>query len=71
MNFGREAPVHAEKLLVHEGGEGEAVERLHTCVVHTLRVLDLALLLEREVLREVPALVVSPQEEQCRRVYQF
>ena len=63
--------MHAEKLLVHEGGEGEAVERLHTCVVHTLRVLDLALLLEREVLREVPALVVSPQEEQCRRVYQF
>ena len=63
--------MHAEKLLVHEGGEGKAVERLHARVVHALRVLDLALLLEREVLREVPALVVSPQEEQRRRVYQF
>ena len=61
----------AEELLVHEGGEGKAVERLHARVVHALRVLDFALLLEREVLREVSALVVAPQQEQRRRVHQL
>ena len=71
MNFGRESPVDAEELLVHEGGEGEAVEGLHARVVHALRVLDFALLLEREVLREVSALVVAPQQEQRRRVHQL
>ena len=50
---------------------GEAVERLHARVVHALRVLDFALLLEREVLREVSALVVAPQQEQRRRVHQL
>jgi len=32
--------VDAQKLLIHERGQGEAVERVHTRVVHLLRVLD-------------------------------
>lgn len=42
VHLGGEAAVHAQELLVHEGGQGEAVERLHARVVHALRVLDLA-----------------------------
>lgn len=37
-----EAAVNAEELLVHEGGEREAVECLHASVVHPFRVLDFA-----------------------------
>ncbi len=82
----------AEELLVHQGGQGEAVERLHAGVVHALGVLDLAcvtkdsrwrkkideahlllltLLLECEVLCEVPALMVAPQQEERGRVHQL
>lgn len=42
VDLGGEATVDAEELLVHEGGQGQAVERLHARVVHALRVLDLA-----------------------------
>lgn len=42
--------MNAQELLVHEGGEWETVECVHACVIHTLGVLDLALLFECEVL---------------------
>jgi hypothetical protein len=64
----REATVHAQELLVHEGGERQAVERVHARIVHTLRVLDLALLLEGEVLCEVTALVVAAQQIERARI---
>lgn len=41
VDLGRKAPVHAEELLVHQGGQGQAVKRLHAGVVNLLRVLDL------------------------------
>jgi hypothetical protein len=59
--LGREATVHAQKLLIHESRERQAVKRVHACVVHALRVLDLALLLESEVLGEVTAFVIAAQ----------
>ena len=68
VELGREAAVHAQELLVHEGGERQAVEGVHARVVHALRVLDLALLLEGEVLGEVAALVVAAQQEERARV---
>ena len=49
-----------EELLVHQSSQGQTVECLHAGVVHILRVLDLALLLEGEVLGEVTTLVVTP-----------
>ncbi|KAI8035088.1 hypothetical protein M5D96_012181 [Drosophila gunungcola] len=66
--LGRKAAVHAQELLVHERRQRQAVERVHAGVVHALRVLDLALLLEGEVLGQVPALVVAAQQEQRLRI---
>lgn len=37
-----QASVHAQELLVEQGGQGKAVESLHAGVVHALRVLNLA-----------------------------
>ena len=34
--------MHAEKLLVHDGRQGETVERLHARIVHCLCIFDLA-----------------------------
>ena len=42
MDLWAESAVDAEELLVHQRGEGEAVEGVHARVVHALRVLDLA-----------------------------
>ena len=60
--------MNTEELLVHQSCQGETVEGLHAGVVHVLRVLDLALLLEGEVLCQVPALVVASQEEESAGV---
>ena len=59
VDLGGQAPVDAEELFVHESGQGQAVESLHAGVVHGQGVLDNALLLEREVVGEVAALVVA------------
>ena len=42
MEFGGETAMNAEKLLIHDCGEGEVTERLHAGVVYRLRVLVLA-----------------------------
>ena len=60
MDFRTETAVDTEELLVHQSSQGQTVECLHAGVVHILRVLDLALLLEGEVLGEVTTLVVTP-----------
>lgn len=39
-NLGRQTSVDAEELLVEQGGEGQAVERLHAGVVNTFRIFD-------------------------------
>lgn len=41
VDLRRKAPVHAEELLVHQGGQRQAVKCLHAGVVNLLRVLDL------------------------------
>ena len=40
VDFGGEAAVNAEELLVHEGSQREAVECLHAGVIDPFRVLD-------------------------------
>lgn len=40
MDLGGETAVDAEELLVHQGGQWKAVERLHAGVVDALRILD-------------------------------
>lgn len=69
--LGREAAVHAQKLLIHERGQWQAVERLHARVVHALCVLDLALLFECKVLGEMATLVVAAQQEERVRIEQL
>lgn len=71
VNLGRESAMHAQELLIHEGGERQTVERLHASVIDALGVFDLALLLECEVLGEVAALVIAAQQEERRRVEQL
>ena len=56
--------MYAQELLVHDRGEGQGAKRLHTCVVHALRVLVLAFGLEREVVGQVAALMVASKEEE-------
>ena len=46
-----ETAVNAEELLVHNGSQGQAAERLHASVVDRLRILVSALELEGEVVR--------------------
>lgn len=39
-NLGREAAVYAQKLLVQQRGEGQAVERIHAGIVNTFRIFN-------------------------------
>ena len=61
VHFGRQTAVNAQELLVHERRQGEAVERVHAGVVNAFGVLDATLLLEREIVGEMAALVVTPE----------
>jgi hypothetical protein len=56
--------MNAQKLFVHDRGERQRAERLEARFVYAFRVLVLALDLEREVIGQVPALVVSTEEEE-------
>ena len=56
-------PVDAQKLPVDDGAQRECVEGLERHLVHSVVVFALALLFEGEVLCQVVALVVSPDEE--------
>jgi hypothetical protein len=56
--------VYAQELLVQDRRKGQGTERLEACLVHALGVLVLAFGLEREVVGQVPALVVSAEKEE-------
>ena len=63
-----QAPMYAEELVGKEGGQGQRVAAFHGRLVDIHRVLDLAFLFEREILGEVPALVISAQHKERSRV---
>lgn len=52
----------AKELLVHNGRQRQRAERLHTGIVYLLRVFVLAFKLEGEVVRQMPAFVVTAQQ---------
>jgi hypothetical protein len=54
----------AQKLFVHDRGERQRAERLEARLIYAFGVLVLALDLECEVIGQVPALVVSAEEEE-------
>jgi hypothetical protein len=54
--------VNTQELLVHDRGQRESAEGLHACLVDLLRILMLALELEREVVGQMPALVISSEK---------
>lgn len=60
----RQPTVYAQELFVHDSGERERAERVHACFVDPVGVLVLAFQLEREVVRKMPAFVVSSEQEE-------
>lgn len=54
--------MNAQELLVHNSGQREATEGLHTGFVDGLGVLVLALQLESEIIGQVATLVVPTQQ---------
>ena len=51
--------MYTEELLVHDGGQGQCAEGLHTGVINSLGVFVLAFELESEVVGQVAAFVVA------------
>lgn len=64
IQFGAETAVYAEKLLVHDGSQGQGAKGLHAGFVNLLRVLVLAFELEGEVVCQMPAFMIPPQKPQ-------
>ncbi len=62
VQLGAQPAVDAQELLVHDGRQRQAAERLHAGLVDGLGVLVLALQLEGEVVGQVTALVVATQQ---------
>jgi hypothetical protein len=68
VQFGRYSTMYAQELLVQDRREGQGTERLDARLIHALGVLVLTFRLEREVVSQMPALVVSAEEEERVRV---
>mmetsp|Transcript_29348 Transcript_29348/g.76929 ORF Transcript_29348/g.76929 Transcript_29348/m.76929 type:complete len:312 (-) Transcript_29348:207-1142(-) len=62
VDLWRQPAVNAKELLVHDGHQWQAIERVHAHIIHLLRILVLHFGLESEVLCEVPAFVVASQQ---------
>jgi len=54
--------VNTQELLVHDRSQRECAKRLHARFVDLLGILVLAFELEREVVGQMPALVISPEK---------
>ena len=61
MQLRTQSAVDAKELFVHNRRERQRAERFHACLVNLFRVLVLAFQLEREIVGQMPALVVAPQ----------
>ena len=64
MQFRTQATVYTQELLIHNGGQGQRAERLHTCVADFFRVFVFAFEFEGEIVCQMPALMVSAEEPQ-------
>ena len=64
MQFGRYTSVYAKKPVVQDRDEGQRAERLDASFVHALRVLVLALYLEREVFAHGATFMAASEEEE-------
>ena len=64
VEFWRQTTMDTKKLLVHDGCQGQGAEGFHNSIVELLGILVLAFELEGEVVGQVPALVVSAEEEE-------
>lgn len=54
--------MYTQKLLVHDRCKGQVAERVHARFVDPLGVLVFALKLEREIVRQMPALVIPSEQ---------
>lgn len=69
VDAGREASVKAEDLVVDQGCEGEVVEQVREVLPHVgVAVLAQALVVKAVDLRDLPRLVVPPQDRDALRV---
>ena len=64
MQLRTQPAMYAQELLVHDRGQGESAEGVHTSFVDLFGVLVLALELKGEVICQVAALVVTAEEPQ-------
>lgn len=62
MKFRAETTVYAQELLVHDSGQRQRTERVHTCIVDLFSVFVLAFQFEGEVICQMPAFVVSTKK---------
>lgn len=64
VQLGAQAPMYAEKLLVHDRGQWQGAKRVHASIVDLLGILMLALEFKREVIGQVATFMVAAQQPQ-------
>ena len=68
MKLGAETSVNAKELLVHDRRQWQCAKGIHASLVNLFRVLMLAFQLEGEIIRQMPAFVVTSKEPERIRV---
>lgn len=65
MQLRAQTSVYTQKLFVHDCGERQRAESIHTCIVDLLGVFVLAFKLEGEIIGKMSALVVSTKKPEA------
>src|SRR5690349_1305289 len=69
--MGRESSMNTKEFFVHDGSEGQRIERLHHRQIKGEAIFVETLLLKVKIVGEVSAFMVSPQKMNLFRVVQF
>ena len=65
MQFGAETPMDTQELLIHDCRQWQCAEGFDASLIDFLAVFVFALELEGEIIRKMPAFMVSSQEPKC------
>ena len=68
MQLRAETAMYAKELLVHDSGQGQCAERIHTCVVYSLGIFVLAFELECKVVGQMATFVIASEQPESVRV---
>lgn len=63
--------MNAKELIIYNGSQWQGIKSRHNCIVNIKRILVIALQAESEMLRQMPAFMITPKQIDLVRIIQL